>query len=86
MIGNTANSRTQIILEPQLKSRLFELADQKNVSVSQMIRDAVIKSYFPQRKIDFTKLPAFGSWRNIKKSDKKLLEEIGGNWTNFPLK
>ncbi len=86
MIANTLNPRTQIILEPQLKLWLFELADQKNLSVSQMVRDAVIKNYFPEKKVDFTKLPAFGSWKNIKKSDKKLLEEIGGNWTNFPLK
>lgn len=85
MTGNTANSRTQIILEPQLKLRLFELADQRNISVSQMVRDAVIKNYFPIKKTDFTKLSAFGSWKNIKKSSFKLLKEIGGNWTNFPL-
>lgn len=85
MIGNTTNSRTQIILEPQLKLRLFELADRKNVSVSQMVRDAVVKTYFPQRNVDFTKNSFFGSWKAIKKSDKKLLEDISGNWTNFPL-
>lgn len=85
MIGNTANPRTQIILEPQLKLQLFALANQRNVSVSQMVRDAVVKSYFPVRKVDFTKHPSFGAWKDIKKSDKKLLEEIGGNWTNFPL-
>lgn len=85
MIGNTTNSRTQIILEPQLKLRLFELADRKNVSVSQMVRDAVVKTYFPQKSVDFTKNSFFGSWKTIKKSDKKLLEEISGNWTNFPL-
>ena len=85
MIGNTFNSRTQIILEPQLKLRLFELADQKNISVSQMIRTAVVKTYFPKKSVDFIKNSFFGSWEDIKKSDKKLLEEIGGNWKNFPL-
>lgn len=39
-----------------------------------------------KKKVDFTKHPAFGSWKDVKKSDLKLLKEIGGNWTNFPLK
>ena len=86
MLPNTVDPRTQIILEPQLKLRLFELADQRNVSASRLIREAVVKTYFPKNKTDFTKLAAFGSWKNIKKSNKKLLDEIGGNWTNFPLK
>ena len=85
MMGNTVNPRTQIILEPQLKLQLFALADQKDVSVSKIIRYAVVKTYFPVKKIDFTKHPSFGAWKDVKKSDKKLLEEIGGSWTNFPL-
>lgn len=86
MIGNTTNPRTQIILEPQLKLRLFALADQKNVSVSQMVREAVIKIYFENKRPKLINHPSFGAWKDVKKSDKQILKETGGNWKNFPLK
>ncbi|MFQ6044668.1 MAG: hypothetical protein ACE5PV_27760, partial [Candidatus Poribacteria bacterium] len=34
---------------------------------------------------DFTKDPSFGIWKEVSKSDEELLNELGGNWENFPL-
>lgn len=77
--------RTQIILQPALKLALKELADEKDVSVSKLVREALVKTYFKRKKLDLTRQSFFGAWKDIKKTDKEILDETGGNWSGFPL-
>ena len=76
----------QIIMDEGMKNFLKRLAVAQTKSVSELVRAAVAKVYVGSDFIDFTKIPAFGAWKDIKKSDRQLLKEMGGNWKNFPLK
>ena len=37
------NDRLEISLTPSLKTRVFEMADQQNVSVAHVVRSAIVK-------------------------------------------
>ena len=38
-----------------------------------------------QRECPFDAEPAFGLWRDDPRTDEEILDELGGNWTDFPL-
>ncbi len=47
---------------------------------------SLVKNYFGNKKPKLIDRSFFGAWKDIKKSDKQILKETGGNWKNFPLK
>jgi hypothetical protein len=67
--------------------KLKNLADIEGLSLEDFIRQS-IRTLLRQkpRPVDFTKDPSFGIWKEISKTDEELLNELGGNWDNFPLK
>lgn len=76
--------RTQVLLTEELYKVLAGLAEKTDNSISSLVRKAVTKTYLrPDNK---QTLPAYGIWKNRKETDQELLEKLGGNWKNFPLK
>jgi len=75
--------RTQILLTTEIHTTLAELADKLDTSLSALVRKAVTLTYV--KPVTEANMPAFGSWKKTKLSDKALLNKLGGNWKNFPL-
>ncbi len=66
--------------------KLKNLADTEGLSIEDFICQSIRKLLRKKpRPIDFTKDPSFGIWKDVPKTDEELLDELGGNWENFPL-
>ena len=66
--------------------KLQNLADTEGLAIEDFIRQSIRKLLRQKpRSIDFTKDPSFGIWKDVPKTDEELLNELGGNWENFPL-
>jgi hypothetical protein len=65
--------------------KLKDLADIEGISLEDFIRQSIRNLLRRKpRPIDFTKDPSFGIWKEVSKTDEELLNELGGNWENFP--
>ena len=77
--------------------KLKNLADTEGLSIEDFIRQSIRKLLRKKtRPVDFTKDPSFGMWKDVPQTelplrpsaslrDEELLNELGGNWENFPL-
>jgi len=67
--------------------QLQETAEDEGVSVDRLIKKAILRLLRREPgDLDLKKHPSFGMWADVDKADEELLNELGGNWGNFPLK
>ncbi len=91
MLINTDN----IIPKTKLRENLSEIMDmvqreKKTVAISDrgviisvispIIEEKVKKTTKAKKKIDFSKHPAFGIWKDDPRSDEELLNTLSGGW------
>lgn len=67
--------------------RLLAIARRRKRTVKALVKEAVEQAYLkpsitPE---DLMRLPAFGMWKDDPRTDEELLNDLGGNWSNFPL-
>lgn len=75
------------MLSQEEYEKLKDLADTEGISLEDFIRQSIRNLLRRKpRLIDFTKDSSFGIWKDVSKADEELLNELGGNWENFPLK
>ena len=65
--------------------RLLAIARRRKRTVKKLVKEAVERAYLKSPPVDFTKLAAFGMWADDPRTDEEILNDLGGNWTNFPL-
>lgn len=65
--------------------RLLAIARRRKRTVKTLVKEAVERTYLKPSPADFTKLPAFGMWKDDPRTDEEILNDLGGNWSNFPL-
>ena len=79
-------TRTVTISLPAKKYKaLLAIARRRKRTVKALVKEAVERTYLKSTPVDFTKLPAFGMWKDDPRSDEEILNDLGGNWSNFPL-
>lgn len=68
--------------------RLLAIARRRKRTVKTLVKEAIDQVYLrPSLQADdLMRLPAFGLWKDDPRTDDEILNEIGGNWVNFPLK
>lgn len=65
--------------------RLLAIARRRKRTVQALVQEAVEHAYLKPSQVDFTKLPAFGMWADDPRTDEEILDDLGGNWSGFPL-
>jgi len=67
--------------------QLQKTAKAEGVSIDQLIKRAILSLLRHKRNdLDLKKHSSFGMWADVDKTDEELLNELGGHWSNFPLK
>ncbi|MBI4315928.1 MAG: hypothetical protein HY679_08330 [Chloroflexi bacterium] len=67
--------------------RLLAIARRRKRTVKALVKEAVEQAYLnpPITAEELMRLPAFGIWKDDPRTDEEILNDLGGNWSNFPL-
>ena len=77
--------RTTVTLPIADYEILKKIAQEENETISEVIKKTVEKALSLKTTSRFDNLKAFGIWAEDPRTDQEILNETGGNWSNFPL-
>ena len=80
-----SNKLATINLTPEEYKILEKIAEEKNSTVNDLIKIAVEKNFLNRKKSRFDELRAFGMWAKDPRNEEEILDETGGDWSNFPV-